>query len=164
MNKSELLNWLDEKNQQWRELLDLIGLERMDIPGVNGEWSVKDIIAHLTGWNTRLVDRFKAAVNDEAEPPPPWPGELEAEDDINAWIYEYNHARSVDIVVDDMNQDYQKLIGIIESLPDDVRVEFIEPKFCLVWIGDKRYHVTEFFDHFQDDHEADIRAWLDRQE
>jgi hypothetical protein len=27
-----------------------------------------------------------------------------------------------------------------------------------------RFHRAEFFDHFQDDHEADIRAWLARVE
>ncbi|NIP43736.1 MAG: hypothetical protein GWN61_18795 [candidate division Zixibacteria bacterium] len=69
----------------------------------------------------------------------------------------------MDEVINDMNEDYLRLISIIKSLPDDVRVEFIEPKFCLVWIGDKRYHVTEFFDHFQDDHEADVRAWMQDQ-
>lgn len=49
MNKSELLNTLREEYQQWEALLDQIGAARMDQPGVNGEWSMKDIVAHLTG-------------------------------------------------------------------------------------------------------------------
>ncbi len=50
MKKSELLNWLQEEYQQWEALLDQIGPTRMDQPGVNGDWSMKDIVAHLTGW------------------------------------------------------------------------------------------------------------------
>ena len=52
MNKSELLNWLQEEYQQWEALLDQIRPERMEQPGVNGDWSMKDIVAHLTGWNS----------------------------------------------------------------------------------------------------------------
>lgn len=33
MKKSELLNWLQEKHQQWEALLDQIGQARMDQPG-----------------------------------------------------------------------------------------------------------------------------------
>ena len=91
MNKSELLNWLQEEYQQWQALLDQIGPARMDQPGVNGDWSVKDLVAHLAGWNRRLVDRVRAAGRGEPEPPPHWPTHLQTEDDINAWIYKSNH-------------------------------------------------------------------------
>jgi hypothetical protein len=57
MNKPELLNWLQENYQQWEVFLDQIGPMRMDQPGVKGDWSMKDIIAHLTGWNRWLVVR-----------------------------------------------------------------------------------------------------------
>jgi len=50
MKKSELLNWLQEEYQKWEEFLDQIDPMHMDQPGVNGDWSVKDIAAHLTDW------------------------------------------------------------------------------------------------------------------
>ncbi len=49
MKKSELLNWLQTEYRQWQVFLDQIGTTRMDQPGVNGHWSMKDIVAHLTG-------------------------------------------------------------------------------------------------------------------
>ena len=36
MNKSDLLNWLQEEKQQWEALLAQIGPERMDQGGVAG--------------------------------------------------------------------------------------------------------------------------------
>ena len=69
MNKSELLNSLQEEYQQWQVFLDQIGPARMDRPGVNGDWSMKDIVAHLTGWNRWLVTRLQAA--QRSEPPAP---------------------------------------------------------------------------------------------
>lgn len=161
MKKSELLDWLQEEYQKWEALLDQIGPARMDQPGVNGDWSMKDILAHLTGWNRWLVARLGAAGRREPEPPPPWPAHLQTDDEINAWIYESNRGRSVREILDETHQVHQQLLVIIEDLPNEVR---IEPEWHLVWLGDQRFPAGEFFDHFHDDHEPDIRAWLAREE
>jgi hypothetical protein len=164
MQKSQLLNWLLEQHQKWQALLDRIGSARMDQPGVSADWSMKDIVAHLTGWNRWLVARLRAAERGEPEPPPPWPAQLQSEDDINAWIYAANHGRSVRDVLVDSQEAYQQLRAVIARLPDDVRIEVIEPAYYLVWVGDQRFTAGEFFYHFGEDHEPDVRAWLAREE
>ena len=160
MDKSELLNWLQHENEQWQGLLAEIGPARMEQSGVNGDWSMKDIVAHLTGWNRWLVARLQSAERGEPEPRPPWPAHLLAEDDINAWIYESGRERSLGEVVDEMRQVHRQLVAAVEALPDGVRVETIEPAFHLVWVDDQRFLAGEFFHHFHDDHEPDVRAWL----
>jgi len=157
MKKSELLNWMQEEYQKWEAFLDQIGPARMDQPGVNGDWSMKDIVAHLTGWNRWLVARLQAAGRSEPEPPPPWPAYLQTDDEINAWIYESNQGCSVRAVLDESHQVFQQLLAVIEGLPNEV---LIEQEWHLVWLDDKRFPAGEFFDHFHDDHEPDIRAWL----
>jgi len=157
MKKSELLIWLQEEYQKWEAFLDQIGPARMDQPGVNGDWSMKDIVAHLTGWNRWLVARLQAAGRSEPEPPPPWPAYLQTDDEINAWIYESNQGCSVRAVLDESHQVFQQLLAVIEGLPNEV---LIEQEWHLVWLDDKRFPAGEFFDHFHDDHEPDIRAWL----
>src|SRR5262245_56164192 len=104
MKKSELLNWLQEKYQQWEAFLDQIGSARLNQPGVNGDWSMKDIVAHLTGWNRWLVDRLQAAGHGKPEPLPPWPAHVQTEDEINAWIYESNRGRLARKVLDESYQ------------------------------------------------------------
>lgn len=163
MKKSELLNWLQEEYQRWQAFLDQIGPARMDQPGVNGDWSMKDIIAHLTGWHRWLVIRLQAAQRSEPEPPPPWPAHLQAEDDINAWIYESNRERPAPEVLAEAHQVFQQLLTVVEELPEDVRIEQVHQPgrvYHLVWLDNERYPAGEFFDHFHDDHEPDIRAWL----
>lgn len=167
MKKFELLNWLQEEYQGWKAFLDQIGEARMEQPGVNGEWSMKDIVAHLTGWQPRMTANLQAAGRGEPEPPPPWPAHLEEDDDINAWIYESNRERSLREVLDECHQVFQQLLAVIEGLPDDVRIEQVNHAgriYHLVWLGDQRFPASEFFDHFHDDHEPDIRAWLARQD
>jgi hypothetical protein len=79
MSKIELLDWLQEEYRRWELLLDEIGPTRMDQPGVNGDWSMKDIVAHLTAWNRWLVVRLEGAGRGEPEPPPPWPAQIQTE-------------------------------------------------------------------------------------
>jgi hypothetical protein len=164
MNKSELLNWLQQEIQHWEAFLARIGPERMQQPGVNGDWSMKDLVAHLTGWQPRLIASLAAAQRGEPEPLPPWPAHLQSEDDVNAWIYASNRERPLQDVLDDCRREFQRLQAAVEALPEDVRVEHIEPAYHLVWLGGKRFLVSEFFDHFRDDHEPDVRRWLERME
>lgn len=162
MEKSELLDKLQEENLQWEALLDQIGLAHMESPGVNGAWSMKDLIIHLTGWNRWLVVRLQAANKGEPPPLPPWPADLEKDDEINIWLYETNRHRTLADVLDESRQVFQQLLAVIASLPDDVRIEVIEPRYYLVWVGGDRFEAGEFFDHFFDDHQPDVRAWMDR--
>lgn len=160
MNKQELLRWLTEEQQKWALLLAAIGETRMDQAGINGDWSMRDIIAHLTGWQRWLVARLQAAGDGQPEPPPPWPAVLTAEDDINAWIYTSNRQRTVRQVLDDAHDVHEQLMAVLHTLPEDCRIESIEAKFPVIWVNDQRFAVGEFFHHFYDDHAADVRAWL----
>ena len=164
MKKSDVLKALQARYQEWSALLDRLGPARLDQPGVNGSWSMKDLIAHLTAWNGRLVAFMQAARRGVTDLPHYWPAHLQTEDKVNAWIYESNRRRSVREVLDEMNQVHQQLLAVIDALPDEIRIELIEPKYLLVWVSDKRFHISEFFDHFYDDHEPDVSAWLTREE
>lgn len=163
MNKTELLRWLRAEHQHWDEFFGRIGPERMELPGVNGDWSMKDMVAHLVCYQPWVTARIQAAAHGDPEPLPPWPVQLQTDDEINAWIYESNHGRSVSEVLDDARRVFQQFFDVIEKLPEDIRIEEVhhgERVFYLVWLGDKRFQVGEIFDHFHDDHESDIRAWL----
>lgn len=162
MNKSDLLQWLQEEYQQWQAFLDQIGPERMEQPGVSAHWSVKDIIAHLTTWHRDLVLRLQAIQRGEPDPPPPWPLHLEGEDEINQWIYDTNRSRPVQEILDETQQVFQELYAVVEGFPENVLIEVVhhDRDYYLVWLSKQRFPPGEFFDHFHDDHEPDIRAWL----
>ena len=159
--KSELLKGLQEENRQWEALLDRIGSERMDQPGVAGPWSVKDIVAHLTGWRKRTVARLQAARRGEPDAPPPWPAHLQTDDEINAWIYEANRDRPAEEVLDESRAVFQQLLDAIEGFPMEV---LNDPSVHLSWFEGQFPSAYDFFAHFHEEHEPDIRAWLVRTE
>ncbi|MCB0061966.1 MAG: ClbS/DfsB family four-helix bundle protein [Caldilineaceae bacterium] len=157
MKKAELLQWLQNEQRQWEALLVQIDSAQMAEPGVVAHWSMKDLIAHLNGWQTKLIGTLAAAQRGEPEPPPPWPADLSDEHAVNAWIYARNQNRALDEVLAESEQQFQQLLAIITDLPDDVR---IEADYRVIHLGDKRFSASEFFDHFHDDHEPDVQAWL----
>ena len=169
MNKSELIAGLQEEYQNWQTLLDQIGPEHMDQPGVAGDWSVKDIVAHLTGWRKRTVARLQAAQRAAPEPPPPWPPQLQTDDEINAWIYETNRERNVQDVLDESRQVFEQLLTVIEGLPDQVFTDV--QRYLPWWEGYSTFYPDgkgstltsdAFFAHFHEEHEPDMRAFLAR--
>ncbi len=166
MDKSELANWLQAENRRWQEFLGEMDPAQMEQSGVAGDWSIKDIVAHLTGWDRWVLARLAAAVRGEPEPAPPWSAQLQTDDEINAWIYESNRAKSVQQVVDESLQVCQQILALVQGLPVKVRVETMRGSsgrdYYFVWLGDQRFQPGESFDHFRDDHETDVRAWLAR--
>lgn len=167
MNKSELLNWLQEEYQRWEALLKQIDPLMMDQVGVTSQWSFKDMLAHLIPDNRRLIANIQAIQHNEPEPPPPWSVDLQTDDEINAWIYEINHERSVHQVLDESHQVFQHLLALAKELPDDVKIDTVhqgERKYYFVRLDNQRIQIGYFFDHFHDDHEQDVRAWLTRVE
>ncbi len=157
MHKAELLEWMQEQYQQLQMLLDDIGLDHMTLPGACGDWTVKDVVAHLSGWQRNLNARMQAAQRGEPAPPPPWPARLEDEDDINAWIHESTRHQSVQETLDELDAVFRRSLDVIRDLPDDAP---IRRDWRLVTLGDEHFPAGELFDHFRDDHEAEIRAWL----
>ena len=155
-SKAQLLADLHSEETQWQALLAAIGEEHMTQPDVAGGWSIRDIVAHLTGWRRRTVGRFQAALRHEPEPAPQWPPQLQTDDEINAWIYAANHNRPLADVLRDSNDTFQQLVETLAAFPE---AELHEPE-RFPWLGDEPWNGSAFFAHFHEEHEPDMRVWL----
>jgi len=161
-SKAEVLETIARERAGWEALMVEVGAERMEEPGVAGEWSVKDIVGHLTGWRQQSLDRIEAALRGEAEPPPPWPAALTTDDEINAWIYERTHDRPQGDLLREAEVSYDRLRDAVTALPE----EALAAPTRFPWLEGQSLaaNITggDFFGHFHEEHEPDIRAWLDR--
>jgi hypothetical protein len=159
MQRAELLAELHSEQKAWEGLLAQIGEDRMDEPGVQGEWSIKNIVAHLTAWRRRTVGRLEAVANGQPEPKAPWPADLQEDDEINAWFHQRDRDKSVTEVLSESRRVFQQLVSAIEKLPEDA----IDDPARLPWMQGAPVTGATLFGHFHDEHEADMRAWLSRQ-
>jgi hypothetical protein len=157
-SKAQLLDDLNYEQAYWEALLQDIGEDHMTQPGVAGEWSIKDIVAHLTGWRRRTVGRFQAALRHEPTPPPFWPEDMQTDDEINAWIYGANRDRPLSDILADSRDVFDQLVDTLDAFPEAELLD--STRFA--WLEGEPLTAAALFGHFHEEHEADMRAWLDR--
>jgi hypothetical protein len=161
LSKKQLLAEMQSEQAAWLALLDEIGEENMTQPEVAGGWSIKDIVAHITGWRRRTVLRFRAALDPTVDMTPYWPAELEEDnevDEINAWIYKANRDRPLADVLNDSREVFQQLVAEVSALSDE---QLNDPQ-RFPWLEGERLTGAFIFGHFHEEHEHDMRAWLDK--
>jgi hypothetical protein len=156
--RDRLIAHIQAERALWANLVEEIGEDRMTEPGPMGEWTFKDLSAHLLGWRDRTIARLEAAADGRPEPPAPWPAELDDDDSINAWIQEHNRDRTVGEVLDDIDRSYERLANAIAALPE----ETVTDPDAFPWLGGRSLADRELFGHLHDEHEPSIRAWLDK--
>ena len=153
--RDRLLTHIEAERAWWRDLVDEIGEARMTEPGPMGDWTFKDLAAHLLGWRERTISRLEAGAAGR-DAPSPWPGELHDDDSINAWIQERSRDRSVREVLDDVDRSYQRLANALAALPEEA---LTDPNAVPELEGESLAE-TDFFSHVHDEHEPSIRVWL----
>jgi hypothetical protein len=157
-SKAQLLSDLSDEQAYWEALLQDIGEDHMTQPGVAGEWSIKDIVAHLTAWRRRTVGRFQAALRHEPTPTPFWPPNLQTDDEINGWIYAADRDRSLADVLSDSRDVFGQLVEALDAFPE---ADLLDPE-RFPWLEGEPLTAAALFGHFHEEHEPDMRAWLDR--
>jgi hypothetical protein len=161
ISKQQLLAEMQSEQAAWLALLDEIGEENMTQPEAASGWSIKDIVAHITGWRRRTLLRFRAALDPTVDITPYWPAELDEDnevDEINAWIYKANRDRPLSDVLNESREIFQQLVAAVSALSDE---QLNDPQ-RFPWLEGERLTGAFLFGHFHEEHESDMRAWLAR--
>ncbi len=124
MSKAMLLDQIERERLVWERLLAAVGEERMEQPGASGEWSFKDVVAHLSGWRIRTLARLHAALTGAEPVPPPWPTDLDEDSEagltqINAWIERAGRERSLEEVLDEARHSFDLMRDAVLALSDE---------------------------------------------
>lgn len=162
LTKDRLIELIHRERTDWEKLVAEIGNARMNRPGLAGDWTFKDVAAHLTAWRRSAIERLRAARLGEKPPPPPWEHVPRVGDDfepINQWLYQQNRNRPVADVLREALESLQQLEEAVQALSEQ---DLTDP-LRFSWMGGASLasSVTrESMDHFYGEHEALIRAWL----
>jgi hypothetical protein len=114
--KTALLDNIQSGYNQFEALLAQLSEEQMTIPAVNGPWSVKDNIAHLTAWHDYLLNQLQGVIDGE-KPPKFMPGL--SEDEINEGFYQQNKDRPLAEVLADFRLSYQRILAAVQSISEE---------------------------------------------
>ncbi len=167
MNKKLFISRLLRERDKFELLMNRAGfVRRMTMKGVEGSWSIKDVIAHIWAYEQYMADRLDEIARGEAYVPCKTHRALEAfldqygypdygsplldeEDTSNAWVFEkYRNVALEEIVV----QELQAFTSICSTL-DKMSEETIRAHNLYDRVADNTYR------HYHD-HLKRIRAWL----
>ncbi|MFI5272769.1 MAG: DinB family protein [Ktedonobacterales bacterium] len=160
MTGARLAGILQEERGRWNALLAEVGAERMEVAGVEGTWSVKELIAHLTWYERAIVDGARQVLSTGSFVRPGRPGEML--DERNARIAAEARSRSAGDVLAEAQQVFVQLLGMVAACPEDL----LNDPQCLALPGDVLPWMrvaNNSYAHYRE-HEQAIRAWLQRLE
>jgi uncharacterized protein (TIGR03083 family) len=147
MTKPELLQAIQKGRTDFEAALVKLSPEQMTAPGAMGEWSVKDILGHISMWESRLVT-ILYAIERDATPPQAIHTQAEV-DQANAESFAEQRDRPLDRVLADFHGVHIQLLKRLEAvkerdLNDPKRFKWMEgePLEKLV-AGDTFVHYAE---------------------
>lgn len=144
---ARMLDQLDVAWQDFQGTYAGLTEAQLLIPGVTGDWSVRDLIAHVAWWDAEAITHLPLVLRDE--PLPRYSRLYGGIDAFNALMTERKRGLSLDEVRREFVETHGRLVAFIESVPPAEIVA--RPRF--------RHRLKlDTFGHYPI-HAADIRAW-----
>jgi hypothetical protein len=157
-SRTDLLSAMIAERGHWDTLLDEIDGRRMDEPGALGIWSIKLVIAHITGWERWAAELAREIARGEPTDSSEFGG-LDFRE-INARFVAPYIDKAPTHVRAESDEVFRNLLGSVERLTPDQLAE----QGHAFWSPDPS--VSEIvaecsFKHYLE-HMPEIRAWLER--
>jgi hypothetical protein len=121
-DKHQILATLREGFDRWEALLASLSEAQITAPLLDDNWSLKDVIAHLWGWQQRSIARLEAALLDREPEFPAWPAQFEPEAegvaDLNAWLYATYRDQPWSSVHHDWRAGFLRFLELGAAIPE----------------------------------------------
>jgi hypothetical protein len=157
VDKTSILKDMSTSYAALEETLAALDKTQYFAEGVIPGWSIKDVLAHITSWQHRLLRWLGAALRNE-EPALSGPDSVEEMDALNAQFYQQNKARALDEVMADFRTSYQHIMDIVRAMPEE---DLISPHKFAWSQGRPLWHLIagDTYEHYQE-HRAQIQEWM----
>jgi uncharacterized protein (TIGR03083 family) len=116
MNRLQLLKRLDTAWAALQEATTGLSEAQLTEPGVAGDWSVKDILAHVTTWEEEALKYLPLIIQGGRPPRYLTYGGIDA---FNARMTEQNRGLSLAAVLRQQEETHRRLIAYVQSVPEE---------------------------------------------
>jgi hypothetical protein len=117
VNRQQLLNRLDTAWVAFQASYAGLSNSRLTEPGVTGDWSVKDLIAHVTWWEEEALRHLPLII--AGDRPPRYSVAYGGIDAFNAMMAERKRDMSLSDVLTQQDDTHRLLIDFVQSVPED---------------------------------------------
>lgn len=117
MNKQELRDITSSSYGAFETELAQLSDEQMLQPGVVDDWTMKDVLAHISAWERMFIGWIEALLRGETPDRPEFFSE-EWTDRVNARVYEESRERTLDDVRAASRASHAETLAFIDRLSD----------------------------------------------
>ncbi|NIS79052.1 MAG: ClbS/DfsB family four-helix bundle protein [Anaerolineales bacterium] len=158
MDKAKLMASILAAREKLETTLSRVQEEQMTVPGAIGEWSVKDLLAHISVWERRMTLWLETTMRGEVpEMLPPgltW-------DDLDQWneqTYLELRDKPLEDVLLEFRASYDEALATVETVVEE---DLIDPHRYSWRQGTPLWEMVAANMHWHyDEHEESISAWL----
>ncbi len=157
-SRQELLKMMVKERLHWEAVIGKLSEDQYLEPGVDGRFSVKDLLAHIIDWEQRMLqwinESFSGIVPQRPAPGMTW----DDLDKLNQQTYLDNKDRPLDEVISTSEESYSRVLNVIQDLTDEDL--FDGSRFA--WReGDPLWHMVaaNTWWHYLE-HREQVEAWL----
>ncbi|MCS7038393.1 MAG: selenium cofactor biosynthesis protein YqeC, partial [Anaerolineae bacterium] len=162
MTATELVNTVRQARAKLEGVLARIPPEQWDQPLLSNDWSVNDVLSHITAWEERLLAWWDTALVGAVpeEPARGWTEETITA--ANEAIYRAHRGKPTAEVLTAFRRSYERLLDMLETAPMEA---LLEPGY---WPWARGYAFADFVlantaDHYRD-HLADLQTLIPRRD
>jgi hypothetical protein len=116
MNRAQLLQKIDAAWSAFHESYAGLSDEQMTAPGVTGDWSVKDLLAHITVWEEEALTHLPAVMAGRTPPRYAASGGIDA---FNARTMAAKQPLSLPDVLRQSEETHQRLVAFLATVPEE---------------------------------------------
>lgn len=150
MDKKQLLQRLDKAWVLFKESYAGLSEPQLTEPGVLGNWSVRDILAHVTTWEEETLKDLPLII--QGGKPPLYSIMYGGIDAFNAQMTEQKRGLSLPVILTQLDETHRRLIDYVQTVPEEQFTR--ETRF-------RRRLRLDTYSHYPQ-HAKAIREWRER--
>lgn len=150
MDRQQLLKQLDKAWTALKESYAGLSDQQLTEPGVASDWSVKDVLAHVTTWEEEALKVLPLIL--QGGRPPRYSIMYGGIDAFNALRMEQKRGLSLSEVLRQLDETHRRLIEYVQSAPEEMFTR--ETRF-------RRRLRLDTYSHYPE-HTRMIREWRER--
>lgn len=117
MKKTQLIEKLEQAWMDLTESFNGLSAEQLQQPGVVEDWSVKDILAHVTWWEEEALKHLPFIL--QGGRPPRYSVLYGGIDAFNAQMTEKKRALSLAEVLTELDRTHSRLVEYVHGVPEE---------------------------------------------
>lgn len=156
MSKKQLIDDVRASRATFMTALEGLPEDAYMRPGVEGIWSIKDIMGHLIAWEAELVTALSRKLSPRYKDAPEMVN-IEDIDEWNAEQYHQNASKPLSIILQDFHGVHKHLLLTLEDLNERV----LDDPLQFEWMEGEplAYLVLETAVWHENEHAESIQEW-----